>query len=203
MSGIVLALEAAYDAIRGQCDEVPAALIVVGPSSDRRGLKLGHWAKESWAGEGEERLHELFMSAERLERPADEVFGTLLHEAAHALATARGIRDHAGQRHNGHFKAMATELGMKVERQGNRGWAKTTLTEETREKYAATIEALSAAIKAYRAPARVVRDHNKAYKAKVSSAKSMMRFLAVAEPRIFAELISELELECPHCGETL
>ena len=49
------------------------------------------------------------ISGEGLRRTPDEVLGTLLHEAAHALAHARGIKDTSrqGRYHNKHFKTLA------------------------------------------------------------------------------------------------
>ena len=57
------------------------------------------------------------ISGEGLRRTPDEVLGTLLHEAAHALAHARGIKDTSrqGRYHNKHFKTCAEQLGLAVE----------------------------------------------------------------------------------------
>ena len=54
------------------------------------------------------------ISGEGLRRTAHDVLGTLLHEAAHALAHARGIKDTSrqGRYHNKHFKTLAEELGL-------------------------------------------------------------------------------------------
>ena len=54
------------------------------------------------------------ISGEGLRRSPREVLGTLLHEAAHALAHARGIKDTSrqGRYHNKHFKTLAEELGL-------------------------------------------------------------------------------------------
>jgi hypothetical protein len=219
ISEVVLSLEEAYQAIRERHPEVPPALVVVGPSNDSRGLKLGHWARNSWQGEGDERVHELFVTAEWLERPAAEIFGTILHEAAHALATARDVSDCVRQRHNGNFKKLAEELGMTVQKhsQPSRGWAHTTPTAETLAEYKKEIAGIASAVKAYRAPIRVVRDAGKAAKAKVSSAKSMAKWLASSDPValagalatsdnaavVLAALAKELGAACANCGTPL
>jgi hypothetical protein len=205
MSTVVKELETAYETIRKRHPEVPPALIVVGPSN--KASKLGHWAKESWVEKDKLKrelvLHELFLTADHLDREPEQIFGTLLHEAAHALATARGIKDCAGQRHNLKFKAHAEELGMTVQNQGTRAWAWTELTPETAEEYRDTILSIGSAVKAYRKMGTARRDPKRAYSRKVSSAKSMMRFLASEEPSAFRALIAELVGECPNCGERL
>lgn len=202
MSSVLAAMEAAYASVRGRHEDVPAAIIVVGPDKGSARGKLGHWARESWVT-GDDRAHELLVTAEHLDRGARDVFETLLHEAAHAINTARGVKDHAGQRHNGRFKAAAEELGLSVEKQGNRGWAHTQLRPETEELYAAEIAALGEALTGYRRPQTVARDPDKAAKAKLSSAKSMTRWLAATEPAVLIELLGELGLTCPHCGEPM
>ena len=56
------------------------------------------------------------ISGEGLARTPREVLGTLLHEAAHALAAARGITDTSrqGRYHNKKYAALAAELGLDV-----------------------------------------------------------------------------------------
>src|SRR5205807_3351023 len=93
-SQFLAVLESCWSAIRRQYVEVPAAVVVVAAGSDRRqGLfKWGHFAALRWRPrpvEGEEggaaapaALPEVLVAGEGLERPALEVLGTLLHEAA-------------------------------------------------------------------------------------------------------------------------
>jgi len=101
---MVAALETAWAAIRAQHPEVPAAVIVLGAGSigSAGGLKLGHFAAMRWAdpdqpaaedGSAGVRLPEVFVGGEGLARGPADVLGTLLHEAAHALADVRGIKD--------------------------------------------------------------------------------------------------------------
>jgi hypothetical protein len=70
--------------------------------------------------------------------------GTLLHEAAHAIAHVRGAKDTSrqGRRHNARFKTLAEELGITVTKDPRTGWSPTTLPEATRSQYATTIAAL-------------------------------------------------------------
>jgi len=90
-------------------------------------------------------------------------WGTLLHEAAHALADVRGIKDTSrqGRWHNARFKALAAELGIEVTKDPRLGWSPTTLTEPTRTAYADNISALGAALWMHRRAYRWARhqDH--------------------------------------------
>lgn len=95
---------------------------------------------------------EVFVGGEGLARGAAAVFATLLHEAAHALAHARGIKDTSrqGRYHNRRFKVLAEELGLSVANDPQLGWSPTTLTEDAAATYAEAITALDRAIRGYR-----------------------------------------------------
>lgn len=77
-------------------------------------------------------------------------FDRILHEAAHALALARGIRDtsRAGRYHNSRFLAMAEEIGM--EHTGTSatlgGFGKVSMRPETRTLYGPAIARLREAL---------------------------------------------------------
>ena len=76
------------------------------------------------------------ISGEGLARTPQEVLGTLLHEAAHAVNHVRGVKDCSrSQYHNERFRVAAEELGLSVQRVPNYGWASTTLPKETAERY--------------------------------------------------------------------
>ena len=125
----IVALEDAWTAIRTRHPELPAVVIVLGAGSGQcsGALKLGHFAALRWTttdsakhGEGfdgangSEPLAEVFVGGEGLARGPGEVLATLLHEAAHALADVREIKDTSrqGRWHNAKFKALADELGI-------------------------------------------------------------------------------------------
>jgi len=80
------------------------------------------------------------------------VLGTLLHEAAHGVASMRGVKDTSrqGRYHNRKFTELAAELGILVAPDGARGWSATTLPDDTAAVYVAELAALAAAITAYR-----------------------------------------------------
>jgi len=156
---LIAALEHAWQAIKAQHPEVPAAQVIVGPGSGHghgRGLLLGHLAPDRWqpAGQPDARVHELLIAGEGLALGAEDVFTTELHEAAHALAVARGIADTSrdGRYHNASYKTIAEELGLIVTRDPTLGWNTTVLPAHTRARYAAEIDAIAAAITAHRLP---------------------------------------------------
>jgi hypothetical protein len=152
---MVAALEQAWADIRGRNSDVPAAVIVLGAGSigsPAGMLKLGHFAAMRWRtdAEGAELLAEVFIGGEGLARGPAEVLGTLLHEAAHAIAHVRGIKDTSrqGRWHNARFKALAEELGIQVTKDTRIGWSPTSLAPVTREAYA--VADLGAALRLYR-----------------------------------------------------
>src|SRR5208283_155330 len=87
-----------------------------------------------------------------LGRAPQEVLGTLLHEAAHALAAARGIKDTSRQHryHNTKYKTLAEELGIAVAFDPTIGWSITTVPDHTAEDYADQLTALQAAMTLWR-----------------------------------------------------
>jgi hypothetical protein len=156
-AALLAALEHAWLAIRRQHADVPVAQVIVAQGSGQRGgLVLGHLAPDRWqtAGSSGELVHELLIAGEGLAMGAEEVFGTALHEAAHALAIARHIADTSrdGRYHNARYRALAEELGLLVERDAQLGWSTTSLAPETRERYAPAIAAIAAAITHHRLP---------------------------------------------------
>jgi hypothetical protein len=154
---LIVALEHAWREIQRQHPDVPAAQVVVGQGSGRgHGLLLGHLAPDRWqpAGQPDAFIHELLIAGEGLAMGAEEVFGTALHEAAHALAIARHIADTSrdGRYHNARYRQLAEELGLLVERDAQLGWSTTSLAPATRERYAPAIAAIAAAITRHRLP---------------------------------------------------
>src|SRR5215212_5771684 len=103
------------------------------------------------------RKPELFVAGECLAEGPRQTLQTMLHEAVHALAHVRGVKDtsRGGKYHNKReFVALAGELGLAWP-QGQRphpviGFSEVTLTEPTVADYADTLAYLSAAIRLYR-----------------------------------------------------
>ena len=94
----------------------------------------------------------MLVSGEGLQRGPVDVLGTLLHEAAHGLAHARGLRDTSrqGRYHNKRYAQLAVELGLDVAVQQPIGWSHTTIPEPTAGRYAAELEELAAALVLWR-----------------------------------------------------
>ena len=124
----------------------------IGAPSGR--LRLGHFGAMRWAdgAAARERLAEVFVGGEGLARGPVDLLGTLLDEAAHAIAHVRGIKDSSrqGRWHNTKFKALAEELGIEVAKHPAIGWSPTTLPERTQPLYAPTVVDLSKALRLYR-----------------------------------------------------
>ena len=99
-SRIIAALEHAWAAIQDQHPDVPDVVIVTGAGSNQKGTPEGyrlrghHWP-ERWVLDGQDgpRAPELFIAGELLSAGGRAVLEVMLHEAAHALATRRGIKD--------------------------------------------------------------------------------------------------------------
>lgn len=145
---LVAALASAWAAIRARHPDVPGVIVIPAPHGKKRGV-LGHFAPLRWqpmSGTGA-MTHEVVVVAEYLDRGARDVFETLLHEAAHALNCARGIRDcSANQYHNRYFEHAAVELGLHVTQVPHYGFAYTELPPDTEARYGAVIDALSSVL---------------------------------------------------------
>jgi hypothetical protein len=100
----------------------------------------------------------LFVAGELLDRltgaqPGQRVLEIALHEAAHALAFARGIKETSrnGRYHNRRFARLAEELGLVAPTTPSViGWSECTLPDKTAVLYDEELAALEAAIPAWR-----------------------------------------------------
>lgn len=148
---LVEAIEFAWSAIQTRHTDVPEVVVTLGSGTAKAGMKLGHFAADRWM-RGEDSVHELFVGGEGLQRGAVGVLGTLLHEAAHSAATARGIKDTSrqGRFHNAKFKAIGEEFGLRLEKDPSIGWSITSVPDTTATRYTAEVAKLETAIVAYR-----------------------------------------------------
>ncbi len=151
---LVGALTTAWRAIKARHTEVPDVVLTVG--SGTIGVKpgqarFGHFAAARWQ-RGDEALAELFVGGEGLKRGAGPVLATLIHEAAHGVAFARGVKDtsRGGKYHNKKFKDIAESMGLVIAHDPVIGFSPTTLPPSTAEQYRKVIATLDAAITAYR-----------------------------------------------------
>jgi hypothetical protein len=148
---LVAALEHTWQTIRSRHPQVPEAVLVVASGSEGKRLNLGHFAPHRWQVHGSDR-HEVLVGGEGLHRGPTDVLGTLLHEAAHGLAQARGIQDTSrqGRYHNRRYATLARELGLEVTSVQPIGWSATTVPKPTAASYAGQLEDLVAALVLWR-----------------------------------------------------
>jgi hypothetical protein len=148
-SALVEACEQAWSAIQYHHPELPDAVIVLGSGIERgRLVKLGHWWGGRWIADGQLR-GEVLLAGEALHLPPDQVFEVLLHEAAHGLNAARGIKDtsRGGRYHNARFAQAAAEVGLVASNMPPYGLASTQLADTGKERYAETISQLGEAMR--------------------------------------------------------
>jgi hypothetical protein len=174
-SGLIAALEHTWADIRRRVPELPEVVVVTGTGLASGAFhidaKWGHFGADHWVEgrpteEGQKaaldlsasrRKPELFVSGECLAEGPRQTLQTMLHEAVHALAHVRGVKDtsRGGKYHNKReFVALAGELGLGWP-EGQRphrviGFSEVKLTEHTLADYADTLAYLGAAIRLYR-----------------------------------------------------
>jgi hypothetical protein len=145
---LIEALAKVWKRIRELHPDVPPVVLIPAPAL-RRGV-LGHFAPLRWQArsEGRENYHEVVVVAEHLNRKTEDIVETLIHEAAHAMNFARGIKDCSttSQYHNEKFKRGAEELGLTVEKVANYGWAFTKMPGRTEVRYVEEISILEAVL---------------------------------------------------------
>ena len=115
ISAVVRVLEDIWAMIRARHGQVPPVVIIIASGTERKQAVWGYHAPGRWVTGNEQRA-EIMISGEGLRREPADVLGVLLHEAAHALAAARGIKDTSrqGRYHNTKYKTLAEELGLAV-----------------------------------------------------------------------------------------
>jgi hypothetical protein len=145
---LITALANVWSAIRERHPDVPGVVLLPAPGTGNRRV-LGHFSALRWRAERKSGVsfHEVVVIAEHLHRSAESVVETLIHEAAHAMNFARGIRDCSrSQYHNKRFRDAAIELGLTVEEVKHYGFAITALPIETTKIYEKEIKALDAVL---------------------------------------------------------
>ena len=195
ISAVLRVLEATWQAIRARQPQIPPVVIVIASGTDGRQARWGHHAPQRWRVGLEDRA-EIMISGEGLKRGAPAVLGTLLHEAAHALAAARGIQDTSrqGRYHNKRYKILAEELGITTEHDPRLGWSVTTVPETTVLSYARQLYDLQNAITLWRhdehAPAGTTRRNTNLIAAACPCGRSI---------RIAASTLAEAPVTCRAC----
>jgi hypothetical protein len=195
-STLLKALEDIWAAIRRHHPEIPAVVIIIASGTGGRQAKWGHHAPGRWHNGSAEHA-EVMISGEGLARTPREVLATLLHEAAHALADARGITDTSrqGRYHNRKFALLANELGLDATENDQFGWSATTVAETTARRYSDGLALLTAAMTIWRngehtAPTATKRNTNL-----IPASCPCDRIIRVA-----ASTLREAPITCQACG---
>jgi hypothetical protein len=150
-SRVLVVLEDTWTAIRRHHGQVPPVVLIIASGTGSRQPKWGHYASGRWYASNVKHA-EVMVSGEGLVRTPRDVLATLLHEAAHALAAARGITDTSrqGRYHNKKYALLATELGLDVAETPDFGWTVTTVPDIIATRYAAQLAALKDAMTIWR-----------------------------------------------------
>jgi hypothetical protein len=155
---ILAQLQVTWDRIQEIHPDVPDAILTFGDGARGKRHVHGHFRKHAWrskdAAEDDENIHEVFLSGESILRGARATLGTLLHEAAHGVASVREIQDTSrqGRYHNEKFREIGEELGLELEKDSKIGWSVTSVPGSTAEEFKTEIEALDAVLSIYRLP---------------------------------------------------
>ncbi|MFI6507439.1 hypothetical protein ACIBCT_07535 [Streptosporangium sp. NPDC050855] len=146
-SHIITVLEGAWATVRARHPDVPRVVMITGQGREGRWMNWGHFGPDTWTAQSGS-SPELFASGELIGLGGRHVMQALLHEAAHALAHVRGIKETSnGYRyHNKRFVRLAAELGLAgPDRPAPiTGYSDCTITDATAESYRAQIDALDA-----------------------------------------------------------
>jgi DnaJ domain len=192
---LVQVLEEVWLAIRRRHPQIPAVVIILASGTETRQPRWGHFASARWYVEHSERA-EVMISGEALRLTPAEVLAVILHEAAHALAHARGIKDTSrqGRYHNKQFKTCAEELGLIVVHDDRNGWSASTLTHDTEYAYEAQLTALAEAMTLWRRSETTTGPTTRRNTNLIAAACSCGRSIRVA-----ASTLAEAPITCQAC----
>lgn len=155
--GLLTALDEAYATLRAEHPGLPRALVTVEEPHPAVVRRIACWRPGrlvTAAGVFEGRIAFGYPSPHRdvprllLVGPPAEILGVLVHEAAHALADARGISDtsRGGTYHNAAYRDLAEELGLDVAKDERDGWTRTAPSPALLGRYGRHLSALAAAM---------------------------------------------------------
>lgn len=130
---------------------LPNVIIVIDrdTTSKAGSVKYGHiTTAPAWATDSGDGFHEIVLTGEGLRRGGRETAGTLLHEMAHAVNIAKGVKDcDTNGRHNKHFKNTAEGVfGLTITEARSIGWSHTEVSDECATTWADMIARLDRAI---------------------------------------------------------
>ena len=172
-------------------------IILCASGTEARQPRWGHVASGRW-NVGNDQRAEVMISGEALRLTPAEVLAVILHEAAHALAHARNIKDTSrqGRYHNKHFKTHAEQLGLAAGHDPRNGWSATTITDVTRIAYARQLADLAQAMTLWR--------HGETTTGPATRRNS--NFIAAVCPcgrsiRVAASTLAEAPITCQACDQ--
>ena len=101
----------------------------------QRANNLGHFTlSQVWKNENtEDTKYEININPVNLNRPVEEIVGTLRHEMVHFANKISDIRDCNGQVHNKKFKELAENVGLICEKSKSYGYGFTALSDKLKE----------------------------------------------------------------------
>lgn len=144
LSAITKALEDAHSIIREKTG-APRATILV---TRKTGRTMGHFTHYTPWTTGEDKFHEIMISANYFTRGARAVLGTLLHEVAHSLDLQNGITGVSGDGyHNKNFKMTAEALGLTITQAPRIGFSVTEVSDECATRWAEALSIIEEALK--------------------------------------------------------
>lgn len=92
----------------------------------------GHMSIGSfWCTREGQGLRELNINSEYLDRPLENIVGTIIHEMVHCYCKQYDIKDCSGAYHNKRFKDEAEKRTLLMEQHHSYGWAITHVTDDT------------------------------------------------------------------------
>jgi len=119
-----------------KCD-IPTTRLTVNIQTRGRRTGLCGWFKENaWSTKEGEKVHEIILTAEALQRDTYAALETMAHECVHYWNNFIGIKDCSKSgSHNARFKESAETAGLHVseERDKRHGWNDTSLPDDLRK----------------------------------------------------------------------
>ena len=144
LSIITTALEQAHEIIKEETG-APRATILVTRALKGAHAHFTHFTP--WESEGV-KFNEIALNAESFSLGAEHVLDSLLHEVAHSMNHAKGVKDcSANQYHNQHFAKMAQSLGLETSEIKGKGHASTKLSDEATLRWSVPLAIIEQALK--------------------------------------------------------
>lgn len=150
-SQVVATCEGVWDQVRENHTDLPDVIFTLG---DGGGKVNGYFHGGAWhTKEDRTGKPQVLIAGERLAAGPEGVLETILHEAAHALAHAREIKDTSrqGRYHNKKYGLLAESVGLHVAAaDATHGHTWTSLRPDTIERYARALHDLERVLTYYK-----------------------------------------------------